>query len=88
MICNVCKGTGFKNLWQIPDEELGSDDLIVSVPKWIASQATPHDVCACDCCGNGDIDGWYGIPGQHYSPDDPPGKKGCYAYNGGLCKCH
>lgn len=86
MNCNVCKGTGFKNLWQIPDGELGSDDLTVSVPVWIASQTTPHDVCVCDCCGNGDT--WYGIPGQHYSPDDPPGHNGCYAHNGGLCQCH
>lgn len=86
MVCNVCKGTGFKNLWQIPDGELKSDDLIESVPKWIALQTVPHDVCVCDCCGDGDT--WYGIPGQHYGRDDPPGNDGCYAYNGGLCECH
>lgn len=86
MICNVCKGTGFKNLWQIPDGELESDDFVEAVPRWIASQTIPHDVCVCDCCGNGDT--WYGIPGQHYSNDDPLGRNGHYAYNGGLCKCH
>ena len=37
-------------------------------------------------CGDGD--GWYGEPGQHYGAEDPPGKNGAYAYNGGLCKCH
>ena len=46
-----------------------------------------HDVQVCDCCGNGD-DAWHGVPGEHYGPDDPPGDRGPYAYNGGLCKCH
>ena len=41
----------------------------------------------CDCCGDGDGE-WYGEPGQHYGPDDPPGKHGPYAGNGGLCRCH
>lgn len=35
-----------------------------------------------------DGDGWYGEPGEHYGPDDPDGKDGPYAYNGGLCECH
>jgi hypothetical protein len=85
MICNVCGGTGFKNLHQIPESEIG-DGSIEHVQKWIASQTEPHDVCVCDCCGDGDI--WYGEPGQHYGHDDPQGMRGPYAYNGGLCKCH
>jgi hypothetical protein len=64
MICNVCDGTGFKNLYQIPENELDFDDLLESVPKWMAAQTKPHDVCVCDCCGDGE--NWYGEPGQHY----------------------
>lgn len=45
-----------------------------------------HDVEICDCCGDGK--GWYGTPGEHYTRDDPPGPKGPYANNGGLCQCH
>lgn len=88
MICNVCGGTGFKNLEQIPEAELDAmgDDLLEAVPKWIAAQTAPHDVCVCDCCGDGDV--WYGEPGQHYGRDDPMGRNGPYASNGGLCKCH
>lgn len=86
MICNVCKGTGFKNLDQIPEDELESDDLLEAVPKWINAQTEPHDVRVCDCCGDGD--NWYGEPGWHYGPDDPIGRHGPYASNGGLCKCH
>jgi hypothetical protein len=41
-----------------------------------------HDVCVCDCCGDG-ISDWYGEPGQHYeksgSWDHPyPGLPECY----------
>jgi len=45
-----------------------------------------HDVSVCDCCG--DEADWYGEPGEHYGPDDPPGDSGPYRYNGGLCECH
>ena len=45
-----------------------------------------HDVSVCDCCGDGQ--GWYGTPGEHYGIDDPQGKSGPYAGNGGLCSCH
>lgn len=86
MICNVCEGTGFKNLHQIPEDELESDDLSEAVPKWILAQTELHDVCVCDCCGDGE--NWHGEPGQHYGCDDPMGHHGPYAYNGGLCKCH
>jgi hypothetical protein len=88
MTCTVCGGTGFTNLHQIPDQELAgmSDDLVTHVPKWMACQLEPHDVSVCHCCGDGDE--WYGVPGHHYGPDDPLGKDGPYADNGGFCLCH
>ena len=88
MICNVCSGTGFKNLEQITEGELDAmgDNLLEAVPKWIAAQATESDVCVCDCCGDGE--GWYGEPGHHYGRGDPIGRGGPYASNGGLCKCN
>lgn len=86
MICNVCQGTGFKNIHQIPEDEINHDDLIYSVTQWIAKQTLDHDVCVCDCCGDGEC--WYGEPGQHYGSNDPVGSNGPYASNGGLCKCH
>jgi hypothetical protein len=45
-----------------------------------------HDVQVCDCCGDGR--GWYGEPGRHYTNQDPPGRQGPYAYNGGWCECN
>ena len=36
----------------------------------------------------GDGEGWYGTPGEHYGPDDPPGRQGPYDSNGGFCHCH
>jgi hypothetical protein len=45
-----------------------------------------HDVTVCDCCGDGEE--WYGVHGEHYGPEDPPGPDGPYAYNGGLCECN
>jgi hypothetical protein len=57
------------------------------VLDWIDRQpAGETDAAVCDCCGDGE--GWYGTPGEHYGPDDPPGDRGPYANNGGLCKCH
>jgi hypothetical protein len=46
-----------------------------------------HDVTVCDCCGDGETS-WYGTPGEHYNNEDPQGREGPYAYNGGLCECH
>lgn len=87
-MCNCCQ-EGFKNLEQIEPEYIehaeGSPDFHAAIIEWIAQNAV-HDVCVCDCCGDGDE--WYGIPGQHYGPDDPMGDDGPYASNGGLCKCH
>ena len=89
MTCNVCEGTGFKNLEQITVEDYSQDvpDMTDedAILKWIAGHDN-HDVCVCDCCGDGD--GWYGVPGEHYNQEDPSGKNGPYASNGGLCKCH
>lgn len=82
--CNVCQGTGFKNIEQVP-EELQDKDVEI-IMKWIKEQTEPHDVEICNCCGDGD--GWYGVPGEHYNSEDPIGRYGPYASNGGLCKCH
>lgn len=86
--CTRCEGTGFLNLHQI-DESYGMDVPDMSdensILKWIETH-DDHDVQVCDCCGDGA--GWYGVPGEHYNSDDPPGPNGPYACNGGLCKCH
>lgn len=81
--CTRCAGTGFLNIEQVPQATI--DGGIDAILAWIKKE-TMHGVCVCDCCGNGD--GWYGEPGQHYTSQDPIGKLGPYAYNGGLCECH
>lgn len=85
--CTRCGGSGFINLEQIPENELDimSDDLVSKVPKWMSSNSC-HDVSVCDCCGN--MDEWYGTPGEHYNKEDPYGDRGPYGYNGGYCECH
>ena len=84
MRCNVCKGTGFCNYEQVPEEVAEGEDLD-KVIAWMKS-TEGHDVSVCHCCGDGET--WYGNPGRHYSSQDPRGKQGPYAYNGGLCLCH
>lgn len=87
MTCTRCEGTGFLNLHQIDDAELSAMvDLVKEVQEWIERQTEPHDVSICTCCGDGE--GWFGVPGEHYGPDDPRGPRGPYAGNGGLCHCH
>lgn len=90
MICNVCQGTGFKNIEQVNEEtckrfdETGDNEIILN---WIKEQTEPHDVSVCTCCGDGES--WYGTPGQHYTTkEDQRGKDGAYAYNGGLAECN
>lgn len=83
--CTRCESTGFLDIHQTPDG-LFDDGGHQSVLKWIAEQTEPHDVQICDCCGDGA--GWYGTPGEHYGPDDPPGRDVPYAGNGGFCHCH
>ena len=87
MNCQPCKGTGFVNLEQVPDEviEIAENSLVGFhdyMLEWIAT-FDDHDVAACDCCGNGD--GWHGEPGEHREADFGP--RGPYAYNGGLPEC-
>lgn len=84
MICTKCEGSGFFNAEQIPIKyiELTHKQIL----NW-AIDNYDHDVSVCDCCGDGDSN-WYGIPGEHYNNEDPKGKYGPYADNGGLCKCH
>jgi hypothetical protein len=86
MNCTRCEGTGYLNLHQIPEEIHCDEHPTVWVPRWLIAQTQPHDVQECDCCGDGE--GCYGIPGEHYSADDPSGANGPYAGNGGLCHCH
>ena len=83
MTCTRCEGTGFLNTHQLPDSIDGYDTD--AVLKWM-KENEDHDVQICDCCGDGE--GWYGTPGEHYGPEDPPGSNGPYAYNGGLCECN
>jgi hypothetical protein len=86
--CTRCENTGFLNLNQVDEGILkvfdGTGDLQV-ILDWI-ERHDDHDVQVCDCCGDGE--GWYGVPGEHYNNEDPAGRNGPYAYNGGLCKCH
>lgn len=82
-ICTRCGGSGFLNIEQV-DESVDLDD-IEAILMWIKAH-NDHDVSVCDCCGDGEE--WYGTPGEHYGPDDPPGQGGPYEYNGGLCECH
>jgi hypothetical protein len=82
MICTRCDGTGFLNVNQLPDEI--ADENHENILQWI-EENPDTDVEMCDCCSNGDD--WYGVPGEHYGVEDPEGKYGPYAYNGGLCEC-
>lgn len=87
--CTKCDGTGFMNIDQIPVDDMDilehSETFHADVLRWI-QEHDDHDVQVCDCCGDGE--GWYGTPGEHYNAEDPIGKNGPYASNGGLCKCH
>jgi len=80
--CTRCECSGFLNREQCP---LPDETETPEVLAWIAANAD-HDVQVCDCCGDGE--GWYGEPGYHYTSQDPIGRYGPYAYNGGLCECH
>ena len=83
MNCTRCDGTGFLNIFQVPNDVF--DKGTESVLEWIKNNEN-HDVTICDCCGNGEE--WYGEPGEHYGSNDPIGNDGPYGYNGGLCECH
>lgn len=89
MQCTRCEGSGFLNTEQISEEKLvqfyDSDDFNDAVLDWIKNNKN-HDVSVCDCCGDGED--WYGVAGEHYNSEDPQGKNGPYASNGGLCHCH
>ena len=83
--CTRCDNSGFLNIGQLPYDFFATDDAVEVTLKWIADNED-HDVSVCDCCG--DMEGWYGEPGEHYGSEDPIGHGGPYAYNGGLCECH
>ena len=61
MTCTRCEGTGFLNLHQLDDDDI-CDSGVETILSWI-DQNDNHDVCICDCCGDGD--GWFGEPGEH-----------------------
>jgi len=84
MNCTRCSGTGFLNTHQIDDDSVADDTEAIF--EWIKKQDVDdeHDVCVCDCCGNGDEH--YGEPGDHTVSDYGP--NGPYAYNGGQPECH
>ena len=84
MVCTRCEGTGFLNAFAVPVEVF--QEGCESILRWIPDHPD-SDVTVCDCCGDGET-GWHGLPGEHYTSADPPGKNGPYAYNGGLCECH
>lgn len=89
MHCTRCDGTGLLNVHQLNDEESARLDALGAesfVEQYGGPDCLPDDVAVCDCCGDGD--GWYGAPGEHYNPQDPPGSYGPYDYNGGLCECN
>lgn len=83
--CTRCENTGFLNIDQVEESvrDTGADAIL----EWIAEHGDGYnDVQVCDCCGDGEE--WYGVPGEHYNNEDPPGPSGPYAYNGRLCECH
>lgn len=83
MRCTRCEGTGFLNSFAVPQYVLASGYWYSL--KWLETH-DETEVTVCDCCGNGEE--WYGEAGEHYGQNDPVGKNGPYAYNGGLCECH
>ena len=88
--CTRCETTGFLNLHQLTDEQTAAAESADDYHQHILAAHCGDDeldVCVCDCCGDGD-EGWHGLPGEHYSSDDPSGPNGPYAGNGGLCHCH
>lgn len=85
LTCTRCGSSGFLNIEQVPDD--AQDEGVEAIQKWIKECCEDHDVQVCDCCGDGE-EAWHGVPGEHYGPDDPPGRGGPYEYNGGLCECH
>ena len=97
MKCTRCDGTGYLNLNQdecsfdsnvyLPLTEARDAIDAVAAQKVLAewSESEDHDMQICDCCGDGEY--WHGVPGEHYSEDDPRGPDGPYASNGGLCAC-
>lgn len=91
MICTRCEGSGLLNIDQFDevhaqlnlDADADPEDIVAAIARF---PYVEHDIAVCDCCGDGE--GWHGVPGEHYGPDDPRGPNGPYAYNGGLCGCH
>jgi len=102
--CTRCGGSGFLNADQLPEhlDHADTDEILTWLSEYHRERndscctchinppcgycVSENDVEICDCCGDGED--WYGMPGEHYGPDDPQGPDGPYSSNGGLCKCH
>lgn len=90
--CTRCEGRGFLNVPEDPKSlpfpagEMFERGEYAALAAWLQKNGGDLDMAVCDCCGDGA--GWYGEPGLHYGSEDPQGKDGPYAYNGGLCECH
>ena len=82
--CTRCD-QGFLNTHQMPEHIRYYLNSPKTMLNWL-SHNKDNDISVCDCCGDGED--WYGFPGEHYNNNDPMGKNGPYAYNGGLCECH
>ena len=87
--CTRCDGTGFLNNDAGPANPMTNEGIpkmdCIELQQW-AKDNPESDFQICDCCGDGEE--WHGVPGEHYNNEDPPGRRGPYAYNGGLCECH
>ncbi len=83
LTCTRCGGSGFLNDYAAPENapQMENEEL----QEWCLDNPD-EDFQVCDCCGDGED--WYGVPGEHYNIDDPPGHDGPYDYNGGYCECH
>ena len=85
MNCTRCNGTGLLNSELLPGDIASLD--VEQILAWVRCHQEWSDVTVCNCCGDGES-AWHGEPGIHYTAQDPMGRNGPYAYNGGLCECH
>ena len=67
-ICMRCDGTGFLNTHQMPENIVEAG--LEAIRAWMLNNDA-HDVCVCDCCGDGES--WtVEEPGYHGYNDPRP----------------